>query len=148
LDHIQDHYTHQTPLNVLALLDNWQLTDERPLRKSFARALLRISKKESLDEWLAALPDRASDSKEGRRIQKELEKILEPPEAPQDLPQPLTFRETATRAFDEAFWKREWKARPCAATCRFNGERILIFHSLADGRSTKRGTDMNATFSW
>jgi len=105
LDHIHDHYTHQTPLNVLALLDNWQLADERPLRKSFAHALLRISKKESLDEWLAALPDRASDSKEGRRVQQELEKIIKLPEAPQDLPQPLTCHETATRAFEEAFWQ-------------------------------------------
>jgi hypothetical protein len=100
----RDYYAHQTPLNILSLLDNWHLLGERPLRRSFARRLLRIANDEKLDEWLAALPEHASDPQQGRRVQKELEKILEPPDAAQDLPQPLTYDETATRAFEEAFW--------------------------------------------
>jgi hypothetical protein len=103
--HIHDHYVHQTALNIVTLLDSGQLAGERPLRKSFARSLLRTSKQESLDEWLTSLSERTSDPKEGHRIQKELEKLLEPPDALQDLPEPLTYGETATRAFEEAFWR-------------------------------------------
>lgn len=103
--HLRDHYVHQTPLNIVTLLDTWQLVGERPLRRSLAQALLRISKLESLDEWLASLPERTSDPKEGHRVQKELDRLLEPPDAPQDLPEALTYGETATRSFEEAFWR-------------------------------------------
>jgi len=105
LNHPHDYYLHQTPLNILSLLDNWLLMGERPLRKSFARRLLRISKHESLDEWLASLPERASDSGQGRLVQKELEKIVEPLDRAQDLPEALTYDGTATRAFEQAFWQ-------------------------------------------
>jgi hypothetical protein len=104
-DHLHDHYAHQTPLNILSLLDSWQLGNKQPLRRSFAHHLLRIAKNETLDEWLNSLPKRTHDSKEGRRIQKELEKIMESPDAAKDLPQPLTYDRTATRSFEESFWR-------------------------------------------
>jgi hypothetical protein len=63
--HLHDHYAHQTSLNIVTLLDSWQLDGERPLRRSLARSLLRISQQASLDEWLASLPERTSDPKEG-----------------------------------------------------------------------------------
>jgi hypothetical protein len=99
-----DHYAHQTPLNLLSLLDAWQLLTGKPLRRSFARSMLRIEKHEKLDEWLVSLSERTRDPMEGSRIQKELEKTLELPDAAQELPQPLTYGETATREFEEAFW--------------------------------------------
>ena len=41
--HLHDHYAHQTPLNIVTLLDSGQLSGERPLRRSLARGLLRTS---------------------------------------------------------------------------------------------------------
>jgi hypothetical protein len=103
--HLHDHYAHQTSLNILSLLDSWQLAGERPLRRSFAQGLLRVSKQESLDDWLASLPERATDAKGARRIRKELEELIEPPQSASELPEASTYGETATRAFEEAFWK-------------------------------------------
>ncbi len=102
LDSAHDHYSHQTALNVVTLLDNAPLFDRHQVPKSFARRLLRIAKNESLDDWLAALPERASSAAEGRQIKKDLEQIVQDSPA---LPAPLTFDATATRAFEEAYWQ-------------------------------------------
>lgn len=104
LTHIHDHYEHQTAFNTLSLMDAWEMLGQQPLPRSFARALLRIAKHETLEAWLAALPERASDPEAGRRLQDEIEKRLEPPgEAPSG--PALTYGETASRAFEEAYWK-------------------------------------------
>jgi len=103
-DPIHDHYRHQTPLNILRLLDTHHSLG-RPLDRSFAKQLLRIPKEESLDQWVVALPQRANDSAEGSRIQKELEDIFEAPEIEQNLPEALTYHETATRSFEHGFWR-------------------------------------------
>ena len=100
-----DHYRHQTPLNILRLLDSWQLLGKQPLPRSFARQLLRVPKEESLDQWLNSLPERAGNPEEGHRIQQELEGLLGPRGPDRALPQALTYPETATRAFEQAFWQ-------------------------------------------
>jgi hypothetical protein len=105
LDSSHDHYKHQTPLNILRLLNSWQLCGKRPLPRSFARQLLRISKEESLDQWLSLLPERASRPAAGRRVQQELEGILEPRGPDPVLPEPLTYSETATRPFEQSYWQ-------------------------------------------
>jgi len=102
--HKHDYYAHQTSLNLLTLLDNWRLAGERPLPRSFARQLLRIAKHESLDQWLASLPERTNDPQAGRRMQADLAGLLEAPEQAADLPAPITYAETATRAFEERYW--------------------------------------------
>lgn len=105
LDSPHDHYKHQTPLNILRLLNSWQLWGKRPLPRSFARQLLRVSKEESLDQWLNLLPKRASQPAAGRRIQQELEGILEQRGPDPVLPEPLTYPETAIRPFEQSYWQ-------------------------------------------
>ncbi len=100
-DSAHDHYKHQTPLNILSLLDNRQLLGH-PLHKSLARHLLRISKHESLEEWSNSLSARASDPARAQRVQQELQSLLEPSEPA--LPEPITYAQTATRSFEEAWW--------------------------------------------
>jgi hypothetical protein len=103
-DPIHDRYRHQTPLNVLRLLESWHSMEKRPLPRTFARQLLRIPKEESLDQWLNALPQRTNDSAAGRSLQKELEEILEPSGKKENLPEAFTYPETATRSFEQGFW--------------------------------------------
>ncbi len=98
-----DHYQHQTALNVLTVLDAWEQLGEQPLPRSFARALLRIAKHETLEDWLATLPERASDAEAGHRLQREIEGRLASASEPV-APLPLTYASTATRAFEEAYW--------------------------------------------
>jgi hypothetical protein len=112
----EDLYHHQTPLNILRLLDNWQAWGERPLPRDFARQLLRLSKQESLDEWLASLPERADDLIEGRKMQQTLTGLLEQRTGPvertglltglkvEELPSPMTFDQTKGRDFEVAYW--------------------------------------------
>ncbi len=114
--HLREHYGRQTPLNVLALLVAAELGGGRPLPREFARHLLRLAEDESLDAWLAALADKASDAGLGRTVRQAVERLLEPPSAsprmaaaavsaaPSAVPEALTFALTATRAFEEAFW--------------------------------------------
>jgi hypothetical protein len=57
-----EHRYRQTMYNVRKLLDTWQLLGRKPLAASFARQLLTLPKHESLEDWFAALPGRATDS--------------------------------------------------------------------------------------
>jgi hypothetical protein len=99
-----DHYLHQTPLNLLSILDAWHALGERPLPASFVRQLLRISKEESLEQWQAALPACASDGNQARQMQSALQSLLEEPSRVAPLPEPLTYPETANRPFELAYW--------------------------------------------
>ena len=114
-EHLREHYARQTPLNVLALLGAAELGGGRPLPREFARHLLRLAEGESLEAWLAALADKASDPALGRVVRDEVERVLEPsspsprsapagPVAAAAVPEALTFARTATRAFEEALW--------------------------------------------
>jgi hypothetical protein len=111
-DHLREHYTHQTPLNILALLDSQTLLGGRPLPRDLARHLLRLAEEESLDAWISSLAGRSADAPKGRAIQREIGRILEPPAAPATgpggaadaVPASLTYAETATRAFEEGLW--------------------------------------------
>ena len=98
-----DHYTHQTPKNIISLLDSWEVQDKKPLARSYAVRLLNISRQKSLEKWLDELnlhtkdPDKADIMREG------LNKIIQPLQ-PEDLPEPITFSETSTRQFEEKWW--------------------------------------------
>jgi len=99
-----DHYLHQTPLNLLSILDAWHALGERPLPASFARHLLRISKEMTLEQWLAAVRTSASDENPGRQMQSALQARLEEPGQAVRLPEPLTYASTASRPFETAYW--------------------------------------------
>jgi hypothetical protein len=111
-DHLREHYTHQTPLNILALLNSHTLLDGRPIPRDFARHLLRLAEEESLDAWSSSLADRSADPPKGRAIQREIGRILEPPAASAPgsagaahvVFESVTYAETATRAFEEGLW--------------------------------------------
>jgi len=100
-DPAHDHYKHQTPLNILSLLDNRELLGHA-LHKSLAHHLLHLAKHESLEEWLSSLPAHASDPARAQRVQQELQSLSEPSDAA--LPEPITYAQTATRSFEEAWW--------------------------------------------
>ncbi len=89
----REHLRRQLPLNLLALLDNWQRWGERPLPGDFARQMLRLANPESLEQWLDSLPD---------VLQQKVAGLVEARE--QGLPEAITFGLTATRAFEVALW--------------------------------------------
>ncbi len=101
---VHDHYPHQTALNLITLLESFRQVDQRPLQRSFARALLRISKHLTLDQWMSDLPEHAIRPDIGREMQGHLEDLLEPPDKPQTLPPDITYNQTANRIFETAYW--------------------------------------------
>jgi len=106
--HLHDHTPHQTAHNILALRTAWRARGEQPLERSFARALIRAPRGESLEEWLGSLPSRSADPQTGQGVHDELEAILEPahPDGKTATAESsLTFGRTATRAFEEGYWR-------------------------------------------
>ncbi len=111
--HLREHYSYQTAFDALALLDASAVREGKPLPRDFARALLRLAEDERLEDWLAALPNRAAKRAEGEQLRIELERRLEsrpepgaaPAPFPAPVPESLTFDLTATRAFEEGWWK-------------------------------------------
>lgn len=65
-EHIDEHYKHQTALNVVRVLDVSRRWGRRPVPRSLVRQVLHLSKQETLEAWLAAIPEKASDPEEGR----------------------------------------------------------------------------------
>jgi hypothetical protein len=97
------HHPYQSSLNVRKLLDTQQLLGPGPLPRSLARALLTVSKEETLDHWLERLPGRSRDREQGQVLSKELGQRLEPGDRP--LPEALTYHRTASRPFEVNYWK-------------------------------------------
>src|SRR5205807_7296888 len=71
-EQVHEPRPHQTTLNIRKLLDTAQLLGNRPLPETFARQLLTLPKKETLDGWLESLPARAADAERGGRLALEL----------------------------------------------------------------------------
>jgi hypothetical protein len=111
-EHLREHYAHQTALEALALLNASAIREGQALPRDFARALIRLAADERLEDWLAALPERAAERAEGERLRNDLERRLEPLAASgaarsemSPAPESLTFGLTATREFEEGWWK-------------------------------------------
>jgi hypothetical protein len=112
--HLHEHFTHQTSLNVLALLDDFELRGGRAIARDLARHMLHLAGDESLDVWVSSLPGRSSEAVLGQAVRRGIDRVLEPPAparppdrtaiAPADLAESLTYAMTATRAFEEGLW--------------------------------------------
>ncbi|MCX6320720.1 MAG: M28 family peptidase [Bacteroidia bacterium] len=98
-----DHYAHQTSLNIISLLESWETQNRKPLSRSFAYNLLNISRHKTLEQWLDELDIHGSSPEKSANMRKALEQIIEP-QNDFVLPEPLTYSETATRRFEEAWW--------------------------------------------
>jgi len=105
-EHANDLRPHVTTRNIRKLLDTQHLIGGKPLPYSLAQQLLTLSKKETMEGWLEALPGRCADPERGLRLVKELRQLMKPP-APtrKGRPASLTYKQTARRSFEEAYWK-------------------------------------------
>ncbi len=120
-DHDQRY--HRTAINIRKLLDTECLLGQGPLPRDLARSLLTLPKHETLDDWLASLPERAVSAEVGQRVQQLLSQCIAPAEANsrkatsgkaaggkaaskkiERPPASLTFARTAKRTFEKAYW--------------------------------------------
>ena len=104
-DPVHDHYLHQTSLNLMAILDAMELLGETKLTREMARDLVRIPRNQSLDEWLAGLPERALDPAKAKKITRSVESVLLPAAVTVDT-RNMTFSHTASREYEEAYWNQ------------------------------------------
>jgi hypothetical protein len=89
-------------VNVHKLLDSASLLGTG-LYYSFARALLKVGKRQTLDQWLEALTARAIARERGRRLVAQLRTILI--DGPTPLPPAMTYHRTAQRSFEVSYWR-------------------------------------------
>jgi hypothetical protein len=105
VDESHDHYRHQTPLNILTILDTSARWPAQRLPHSFARSMLRVAKEESFEDWRHAIGQRATDPDAARRLIREIARRVTPESNASALPKPITYGATATRAYEEAYWR-------------------------------------------
>jgi hypothetical protein len=98
-----DHYAHQTSMNILSLLDAWHMQGKKPLPRSYAYKLLNISKHKSLEQWLDELAVHSTNQESLLKMQQALLEIIETQRI-SVLPEAITYHETATRRFEENWW--------------------------------------------
>jgi hypothetical protein len=98
-----DYYAHQTPFNIISLMDSWEMNNRSSLKRSFAQNLLNIAKHKNLEQWLDELDTHVSVKEKAEIMRNFLEKIIEE-DYDSVLPEPLTFSETSTRSFEENWW--------------------------------------------
>ncbi|HVT14629.1 MAG TPA: M28 family peptidase [Thermoanaerobaculia bacterium] len=114
-----DRKSRRTVLNVRKLLDAARQLPQEPARTSssfhhglldrgYARALLHLPRRQSLESWLASLPREAVDPAAAERLAAELEACLGPAmkESESGPPESMTFRRTARRTFEQAYWRK------------------------------------------
>jgi hypothetical protein len=103
---------HATLFNVGKLLHVWEVRADGPLPRSFARQVLHLPKKMTLDGWLRSLPRKAHNHQRGRWLAEQLRRCLEPAESSRaaaskkDLPAALTYHATARRSFEVDYWNQ------------------------------------------
>ncbi|MGE5220944.1 MAG: M28 family peptidase [Omnitrophica WOR_2 bacterium] len=101
-------YAKFNSINVINLINTWRLLNQKPLPWSFADRMVRKPRRQSLQQWLGSLPEKAARRSEGYRIRKELMKIISEEETRQEqeniLPEAITFSYTANRSFEENYW--------------------------------------------
>ena len=106
--HLEEHYTHQTALNILRVMDAAGMWPQKYLPAGFTRQMLHLQEHETLEQWLADLPDKAKNPDEAQNLCRDIEECIEPivePEAPKEKrPKTLTYQQTAARSFEEAWW--------------------------------------------
>ena len=100
-----DHYLHQTSMNLASILDAWEIFNEKPISHHFARSLIRIPKKVSLEDWLKSLPSLSKDPVTAAKIEAAVRNMISSEDHIPDLPNFKTFSFTAHREYEESYWK-------------------------------------------
>jgi hypothetical protein len=101
---------HRTLGNILRIFSCWEMQQKEPLAPSFARQLLIVQKRATLDGWLRNLPKRAGNAERGRWLAEQLRAwlaVAEEARAPRakEVPAALTYGATTRRSFEAAYWR-------------------------------------------
>ena len=67
-EHLEEHYQHQTVLNILRVLDASNIWRQNKLPRSFARDMLHLQEHETLESWLTSLPLKAQKPNEVQNL--------------------------------------------------------------------------------
>jgi hypothetical protein len=108
--HLKETPPLQTVTNVWKILDAHERRGTEPVPATFARQLLDIPRKQTLEGWLRSLPGLARQHDRARWLADELRTMIAPPDpgpAParkKDVPPSLTYAHTATREFEVDYW--------------------------------------------
>ena len=115
---IPGHHEHNISINnVRKILEAGELWGAEPLPAGFARALLKIPREKTLDEWLQHVAESTNYGRAGNELAEELRHRIAPPTCGAGVSpagaagtaalqeQALTYHRTATRSFEAAYWR-------------------------------------------
>ncbi len=108
--HLEETPPWCTVTNISKILDAWERLGKEPVPHTFARQLVDMPKKQTLEGWLRSLLTRTRYHERARWLVDELRTMIAPPDpgpAPsrkKEAPPSLTFAHTATRDFEDEYW--------------------------------------------
>jgi hypothetical protein len=108
---------HRTSVNLRKIFDTHDLLGSGPLEPAFAQSLLTLGPHETLDHWIASIPDRANNPQAGERTAAQLQSAIALEPADKDGAPPkravkvavqparsLSYARTAKRSYEKAYW--------------------------------------------
>ncbi len=98
-----DHFAHQTSLNIINLLETREMMNRKPIPRSFAYHMLNIARDKTLEQWFNELIGSSVSQEQSATMLKALETIIES-DHDISLPESITFSESATRQFEVSWW--------------------------------------------
>jgi hypothetical protein len=104
-------HEHKTMTRALNLLEAQKLLGKGKVPRSFARQVLMLSEKRTIDEWLGSLPEISGSPERGQRLATQLQRLIEAKERAlarpkgRRLQESLTFPSTARRSFEIQYWR-------------------------------------------
>ncbi|MFL5339473.1 MAG: M28 family peptidase [Gemmataceae bacterium] len=102
---IQEDEPNKTVFNVRKIIHAWETLGRQPLTASFARSLITLAKRKSLEGWLRSLPGLAKNEERGREFVGKLRGLIDFDPKADEPPAALTFDRTANREFELAYWQ-------------------------------------------
>lgn len=102
---VQDHYSNRIPMNILYLLNSWEIWGRHALPRSFAGKLISIPKKDSIEKWINSIGEYSLNAEIEGKIRMEIQSIIEQVETDPGISEPFTYGTTATRTYEEAYWR-------------------------------------------
>ncbi len=107
----ENKHQHKTITRTLNLVAAQELLGQGKIPRSFARQILMLPERKTLDEWLGSLPEFAGHNERGQWLTDQLRDLIEarerllPPPKGKRLPVSLTFDRSARRSFEVKYWK-------------------------------------------
>ena len=137
---------HATLLNVRKILDARSMWGANPIPPSFARQMLDLPKKETLERWLQSLSEQDRGERRAGQLVDELRRCLDAATPGTGPVSSLTYDRTARRSFELTYWRAIDRLSAGEFRAKNNGDPALDAVTRKVGGA--EGRDLEALGDW